>query len=86
VRVQALQQAVVSTQSALDATEAGYEVGTRTSVDVLDARRELFRAQRDYTQARYDYIIASLTLKQAAGILSVQDLENINRWLVNADG
>ena len=81
VRVQALRQAVVSNQSALDATEAGYEVGTRTSVDVLNARRELFRAQRDYAQSRYDYINVSLALKGAAGILTADDLVQINRWL-----
>ncbi len=81
VRVQALKQAVISNQSALDATEAGYEVGTRTSVDVLNARRELFRAQRDYAQSRYDYIISSLALKNAAGMLSYDDLVQINQWL-----
>ena len=81
VRVQALKQAVVSNQSALAATEAGYDVGTRTSVDVLNARRALFRAQSDYAQSRYDYIIASLLLKQSVGTLSQQDLENINKWL-----
>lgn len=81
VRVQALKQAVVSNQSALDATEAGYEVGTRTSVDVLNARRELFRAQRDYAQSRYDYIIVGLTLKEAAGSLNEEDLAQINKWL-----
>ena len=81
VRVQALKQAVVSNQSALDATEAGYEVGTRTSVDVLNARRELFRAQRDYAQSRYDYIIGSLTLKDTAGMLNHDDLVQINQWL-----
>ncbi len=84
VRVQALKQAVISNQSALDATEAGYEVGTRTSVDVLNARRELFRAQRDYAQSRYDYIINSLALKDAAGILSFDDLVQINQWLENS--
>jgi len=81
VRVQALKQAVISNQSALDATEAGYEVGTRTSVDVLNARRELFRAQRDYAQSRYDYIIVSLKLKEAAGLLTYDDLVQINQWL-----
>ncbi len=81
VLVQALKQAVISNQSALDATEAGYEVGTRTSVDVLNARRELFLAQRDYAQSRYDYIINSLALKDAAGILSQDDLVQINQWL-----
>ncbi len=80
-RVKALGQAVISAQSALDATEAGLEVGTRTTVDVLDARRELFRAQRDHARSRYDYIINTLRLKEAAGILSISDLEQINNWL-----
>jgi len=83
-RVKALQQAVTSSESALNATEAGYEVGTRTTVDVLNARRELFRTQRDYARARYDYILASLRLQQAAGTLDVKDVEQINTWLTNA--
>lgn len=80
-QVKALQQAVTSSESALKATEAGYDVGTRTTVDVLDARRELFRTQRDYARARYDYILASLRLRQAAGSLGVADVEQVNRWL-----
>jgi len=80
-RVKALRQAVVSAQSALDATEAGLEVGTRTTVDVLDTRRELFRAQRDHARSRYDYILHTLRLKQAAGILTITDLELVNSWL-----
>ncbi len=80
-RVKALGQAVVSAQSALDATEAGLEVGTRTTVDVLNTRRELFRAQRDHARSRYDYILHTLRLKQAAGILAAADLERINSWL-----
>lgn len=80
-RVRALQQAVVSNTSRLEATEAGLEVGTRTTVDVLDARRELFRARRDYARARYDYILNTLRLKEAAGILAAADLGKINKWL-----
>ncbi len=80
-RVKALGQAVVSAQSALDATEAGLEVGTRTTVDVLDARRDLYRAQRDHARSRYDYILHTLRLKQAAGILSSEDLKRVNSWL-----
>ncbi len=80
-RVKALGQAVVSAQSALDATEAGLEVGTRTTVDVLDARRDLYRAQRDHARSRYDYILHTLRLKQAAGILSSEDLKQVNSWL-----
>ncbi len=80
-RVNALAQARVSARSALDATEAGMEVGTRTAVEVLTARTDLFRAESDYAQARYDYILNILLLKQAAGSLSRVDLEEINRWL-----
>ena len=83
-RVKALKQATVSSESALEATQAGFEVGTRTIVDVLAAQRELFRAQRDYAQARYDYILNSLRLKQAAGTLSPDDLKAINQWLSGA--
>ena len=79
--VNALKQALVSTQSALDATQAGYEVGTRTIVDVLQSQSNLFDAQRNYSQARYNYVISSLQLKQAAGTLVPADLEEINRWL-----
>jgi outer membrane protein len=62
-------------------TEAGYEVGTRTTVDVLNVRRDLFGARRDYASSRYDYILSSLRLKQAAGTISVDDLGKINQWL-----
>lgn len=81
-RVKALQQAVTSTQSALDATEAGYQVGTRTTVDVLNVRSSLYRTKRDYARARYDYVLATLRLKQASGVLAGADLEQINNWLV----
>lgn len=80
-RVQALKQALASSQSAVDATDAGYEVGTRTAVDVLLALRDTYRAQRDYAQSRYDYILSTFRLKQAAGILSSRDLKEINDWL-----
>lgn len=80
-RVQALAQAVNSTEAALEAIEAGFQVGTRTSVDVLNAQRDLFRARRDFSQARYDYLLDILRLKQAAGTLSENDLAEINGWL-----
>lgn len=79
--VKALKQALISTQSALDATQAGYEVGTRTIVDVLQNQKSLFDARRNYAQARYKYIVSSLQLKQAAGLLTPTDVEEINRWL-----
>jgi len=83
-RVKALKQALVSGEQALRSTEAGYEVGTRTTVDVLNVRRDLFRAKRDYASSRYEYILSSLRLKQAAGTLSSDDLVLINQWLVES--
>jgi len=80
-RVKAYKQAVVSQETALEATKAGYDVGTRTAVDVLNSQRELFLSQRDYARARYDYILETLRLKQAAGTLTDEDLERINSWL-----
>ena len=73
-RVQALEQAVRSSRTAAEAIEAGFQVGTRTSVDVLDAQRDLFRARRDLSEARYGYILNVLRLKRAAGVLSKDDL------------
>jgi outer membrane protein len=81
-RVKALKQAVKSTVSAKEAIEAGFQVGTRTSVDVLNAERRLFEARRDLAFSRYDYIINRLNLKQAAGTLSESDVEQVNSWLV----
>lgn len=80
-RVTALRQAVASSQTALRATEAGYEIGTRTIVDVLDARRNLVAAETDYARSRYDFVINVLALKSAAGILSEPDLEEVSRWM-----
>ena len=82
-QVKALNQAVVSSETALEATEAGFEVGTRTAVDVVATQRALSDARRNYSQARYEYILNSLRLKQAAGILAPTDLEQINSWLTN---
>lgn len=80
-RVQALARSVESNETALRATEAGFEVGTRTTVDVLDARRDLFEAQRDYARSRYTYLTNAVRLKEAAGTLSEADLREINAWL-----
>ncbi|MBC7185302.1 MAG: TolC family protein, partial [Marinobacter sp.] len=77
----ALAQTIVSRRSALDATRAGYQVGTRNIVEVLDAERAYYVALRDYANARYAYVINSLQLKQAAGTLSPQDLLELNKWL-----
>jgi len=80
-RVNALKQSVKSSQTALEATEAGFEVGTRTTVDVLDARRRLFEAQREYARSRYDYLINVVRLRSAAGVLAPTDLGDINTFL-----
>jgi outer membrane protein len=65
----------------LESTQAGYEVGTRTIVDVLNVQRNLFSSQRDYLGSRYDYIINGLALKSAAGNLTEEDLKRVNGWL-----
>jgi outer membrane protein len=75
-------QAVRSAQSQLDATEAGLEAGTRNIVDVVTAQRLLFQSIRDYAGSRYTYVINTLNLKQAAGLLSPQDIIDLNEWLV----
>jgi outer membrane protein len=80
-RVQALRQAVQSSETALQATEAGFEVGTRTTVDVLVSQNTLARAQTNFARSRYDYILNVLRLKQAAGSLSVEDIDEVNGWL-----
>ena len=80
-RVKALKQAVASSRTALQATQAGYEVGTRTIVEVLNSQFSLYAAITTYYRSRYDYILNALLLKQAAGTLQVQDLERIDQWL-----
>ena len=80
-QVQARRQAIISSQSALEATEIGYQVGTRNIVDVLDAQRLLYGTVRDYNNARYDYILDNLRLKQTAGILSPADLRALSAYL-----
>lgn len=79
--VQARRQSIISNQSALEATEIGYQVGTRNIVDVLDAQRQLYSSVRNYNDARYDYILNNLRLKQAAGTLSPADLEALGAYL-----
>lgn len=80
-RVTALKQAVVSSVTALDAARSGQEVGTRTFIDVLNAQQQLSAAQRDYYRSRYDYLLAGLLLRQAAGNLGQPDMEGLDRLL-----
>lgn len=80
-RVHALKATMVSSKSALDSTQAGYEVGTRTLVDVLTVQSQMFDATRNYLSSRYQYIINAALLKQRASILSREDIVGINGWL-----
>ncbi len=82
-QVKALKATVKSSESALEATEAGFEVGTRTMVDVLAEQRNLFRSKRDYARSRYDYLINGIKLKEAAGSLTEADLEQVNQFLTD---
>jgi outer membrane protein len=81
-RVEALKTAVSSAEVSLQSTEAGFEVGVRTLVEVLDEQRNLYRAKRDYSRTRYDYLLNTLKLKQASSSLAQTDMEQINRLLV----
>ena len=83
-RVDARCQGITSSESALNATQSGYEVGTRNITDVLDAQQKLFSATGDYLNARYDFIVNTLKLKQTAGTLVEKDLEELNKWMVKA--
>lgn len=80
--IKALEQSVISAESALKATEAGFEVGTRTIVDVLDSTRNLYDARRNLSNTRYRYIVSVLFLKKSGGTITEADLESINLGLV----
>jgi outer membrane protein len=81
-QVKALEQALKSSQSQLDSTKLGYEVGVRTSVDVLNAQQQFFSAKRDLLQARYNYLVSIIQLKTASGIVTDADVQDINQQLV----
>jgi outer membrane protein len=81
-QVAALDQALVSSQSALDSNKLGYEVGVRINIDVLNAQQQLFLTRRDLALARYNTITTTLRLKAAAGSLREEDLVEVNRALV----
>ena len=80
-QVEARRQSIVSNQTAVQATQVGYQVGTRNIVDVLDAQRQLYNAVRDYNNSRYDYILDSLRLRQAVGTLAPSDLQALVPFL-----
>jgi outer membrane protein len=79
--VEARRLAVVSAQSAYDASQVGLEVGTRTVLDVLTNQQNLFRAQLAYAQSRYNFLQNRLLLEQAAGTLDIADVQDVNRLL-----
>lgn len=83
-QIRANAQAIKSAQSSLRATKTGYEVGTQTMVDVLQAQSKLYSSQKDYATSEYNYIIQLLTLKKDTGILDEDDLMQINAWLTKA--
>jgi len=85
-QVGALEQAKVSSQSALDSNKLGYEVGIRINIDVLNAQQQLYSTERDLALARYNTILNNLKLKQAAGTLREEDLEEVNRVLTVSVG
>lgn len=80
-QVKALEAAVASSQSSLDSTRLGQQVGVRTQVDVLNAQQLLSQTRRDLAQSKYNYILSLLRLKSAAGQLTEQDLAHVNGWL-----
>jgi len=81
--VQARKQAIVSSQSALEATQSGYEVGTRNLVEVLLAQRNLYQARRNYSDALFDYVIDTIKLREVAGMLTPADVQEIDKWLLD---
>ena len=80
-RISALAEAVIAGESALPAKEAGFAVGLTTNIEVLDAQRDLFQAERDHLKARYDYVLQVLLLEQLSGQLNEEDVSRVNRWL-----
>jgi len=80
-RTRARAQAIVSSRSALEAAETGYEVGTRNIVDVLDAQRTLFSAIRDEANSTIDFVLDVVNLKRQAGLLTPADILELNQWL-----
>ncbi|MFT5114687.1 MAG: outer membrane protein [Parasphingorhabdus sp.] len=80
-RVNALKQAVVAGESAVEAKNEGFAAGLITNLDVLDAQRDLYQAQRNYLRARYDFILAVLSLEESSGMLDTDDVRHVNSWL-----
>ena len=80
-RLQALNKAVIAGKSAVEAKREGFKAGVNTNVEVLDAVRDLYGSERDYINAKYQFILSTLQLKRVTGSLEVADLERVNSWL-----
>jgi outer membrane protein len=80
-QIGALEQALISSQSALDSNRLGYEVGVRINIDVLNAQQQLYSTRRDLAVARYNLLVNQLKLRAAVGSLRDEDLEEVNRAL-----
>jgi outer membrane protein len=80
-QVRALEAAEASSQSALDANKLGYQVGVRINIDVLNAQSQLYQTKRDLAQARYNVLLGTLKLRQAAGVLGDEDVGAVNGLL-----
>jgi len=83
-RIAARKQSIISSKSSLDATQAGYEVGTRNVVDVLNAQNTLFKSERDYANSRYDYVLNLMRLKEQSGLLSPEDVLRLGSNMIPA--
>ncbi|MGB4811366.1 MAG: TolC family outer membrane protein [Methylophilaceae bacterium] len=84
-QIKAFEQALISSQSQVDSSKLGYEVGVRTSVDVLNAQQQFYSAKRDLLQARYAYLVNIIRLKTASGLIAESDLDDINQQLITND-
>jgi outer membrane protein len=80
-QIKALQAAEASSQSALDANKLGYQVGVRINIDVLNSQSQLFQTKRDLAKARHDVLVGQLRLRQAAGVLSAEDVKSLDALL-----
>lgn len=80
-QIEALRQAVIAGESALEAKQEGFAAGLETNIDVLNAQRDLYRARRDHLKSRYDYVVNTLRLERLVGALGEADLQRVDSWL-----
>jgi len=80
-KVNASKKALESNELSVEYNKAGFEVGTRSTTDVLLALKEFYKAKKNYSKSKYDYLMSKLKLKQSIGTLSIDDLKVVNSWL-----